>query len=59
MERTQQQYPVPTASGFDLELCRERGSSWKGGRAGGQQGQPSCRMYPGSRTQSTVGDSKQ
>lgn len=51
-----QQYPVPTASGLDLELCRERGSSWKGGRAGGQQGQPSCRRHPGLRTQSTVGD---
>ena len=29
-KRTQQQYPVPAASGLDLELWGERGSSWKG-----------------------------
>lgn len=43
------------ASGLDLESCGERGSSWKGQGRRSQQGRPSCRMHPGSRTQSTVG----
>lgn len=58
MERTQQQYPVPMASGLDLELCGERGSSWKGqGRRPAEAA--FLQVIQDLRTQSTVGIGKQ